>query len=510
MRPATITLSLLLASTALTRAESQITSGLISPGTRWETAYHIIDSGTPGPCVLLTGGIHGDEPAGARAAEQIRYWPIQKGRLIVIPRANVPGLKANKRLMPMPGSDEKSKSGRDLNRNFPKRGSEQASAPQGEIATELWSFVTKQHPDWLIDLHEGFDFQQAAETDSVGSSIIDCNSEAANAAAPAILSAVNASIKDPKHRFVNLGPPVDGSLARAAAEQLGASSMILETTSKDQPLSLRTRQHRTMVRQFLLDRGMLSAETGSTINIVTPPPSTAPRVAIYDDKGTGGGQAGLESTLASVPGSLAWRVGAEDIRDGVLSGFDLVIFPGGSGSSEAKALGEKGRAAVKRFVEGGGGYTGICAGAYLSASNYEWSLAFSNQRTFAEMHEIPGQGQKSMWYRGDSSTVTMELSDAGKKILGDHPGELPVIYHNGPIIPPLKDGEQPTYEVLAWFRSEVSQYEPQKGTMTNTPAMISTTYGKGRVLAISPHPEASKSLRPLLAKGLLWAAGKAN
>lgn len=505
MRPA-FTLSLfLLAATAFSSAAEERSSGLIAPGTRWETPYHLIDSGTPGPSVLLTGGIHGDEPAGAQAAEQIRHWPIQKGRLIVIPRANVPGLQAGKRLMP--GVAEKAE--RDLNRNFPKDNSEAEAEPQGEIARELWAFVSNQKPDWLIDLHEGFDFHQAEETDSVGSSIIDSNSEAANAAAPAMLAAVNAPIKDPKRRFVNLGPPVDGSLARAAAQKLGTSTMILETTSKDQPLSLRTRQHRTMVRQFLLDRGMLAAEAGSTIGIVAPPPSAAPRVALYDDKGTGG-KAAAEATAASIPGSLVWRVGAEDIRDGALSGFDLVIFPGGSGSAIAKALGEKGRQQVKRFVENGGGYTGICAGAYLSASNYEWSLAFSNQRTFAEMHEIPGEGQKSMWYRGDSSTVTMELSDAGKKIFGDHAGELPVIYHNGPIIPPLKDGEKPTYEVLAWFRSEVSKYEPQKGTMTNTPAMISTTYGKGRVLVISPHPEANKALRPMLAKGLLWAAGKAN
>lgn len=502
MRRATTLAILLLSSASLATvsAGEERSAGLIAPGTRWETGWYTIQSDIPGPTVVLTGGVHGDEPAGARAAEQIRHWPIQKGRLVVIPRANVPGLQANKRLMPGEKEDEN-----NLNRNFPKSGSEAGAEAKGVIAKELWSFVTAQHPDWVIDLHEGYDFHQT-ETDSVGSSIIDSNSAAADVAAPAMLAAVNAPIKDAKRRFVNLGPPVDGSLARAAAEQLGASAMILETTSKDQPLSLRTRQHRIMVRQFLTGLGMLPAENAP--GIITPPPSSAPRVAIYDDKGTGGGQAGLEAALATVPGSLAWRVGAEDIRDGALSGFDLVIFPGGSGSSEAQALGEKGREQVKRFVEGGGGYTGICAGAYLAASNYDWSLGFSNQRTFAEMREIPGEGQKSMWFRGDSALVNMELSEAGKRIFGDHPGELPVHYHNGPIIPPLKEGEQPTYEVLAWFRSETSRYEPQKGTMTGTPAIISAHYGKGRVLVISPHPEASKALRPMLAKGLLWAAGK--
>ncbi|WP_367874440.1 succinylglutamate desuccinylase/aspartoacylase family protein [Luteolibacter sp. Populi] len=452
----------------------------------------------PGPTLVLTGGVHGDEPAGARAAEQILQWPILKGRLVVIPRANVPGLKAGKRLMPGAKEEES-----NLNRNFPKSGGENDA--KGELATELWRFVSSQDPDWLVDLHEGYDFHQL-EPETVGSSIIDSNSEASDAAAPAMLAAVNASITNPKRSFVNLGPPVDGSLARAAAEQLGASTMILETTSRDQPLSLRTRQHRTMVRELLVKLGMLAAEPAA--GMVTPPALQGPRVAIYDDNGVGGGQGGLEATVAMIPESLAWRVGAADVQNGALSQFDLVIFPGGSGSSEAKALGEKGRGEVRRFVEGGGGYVGICAGAYLSASNYEWSLALSNQRTFAEMREIPGEGSKSMWYRGDSATVSMELSDAGKRIFGELPGEIPVVYHNGPVIPPLGPGEVPSYEVLAWFRSEVSRYEPQKGTMTGTPAMISAHYGKGRVLAISPHPEATKSLRPMLAKGLQWAAGK--
>ena len=62
----------------------------------------------------MTGGIHGNEPAGARAADQIRHWPLKKGRLIVVPKANIPGLKAGTRYMP-----GESKLLHNLNRNFP-------------------------------------------------------------------------------------------------------------------------------------------------------------------------------------------------------------------------------------------------------------------------------------------------------------------------------------------------------------------------------------------------------
>ena len=78
-------------------AAEMLSSGVVAKGTQWETTFYRRDSGMDGPVVLVTGGIHGNEPAGARAAEQIRHWPLKKGRLIVVPRANIPGLKAGTR-----------------------------------------------------------------------------------------------------------------------------------------------------------------------------------------------------------------------------------------------------------------------------------------------------------------------------------------------------------------------------------------------------------------------------
>lgn len=72
----------------------------IAEGTLWETEYHIIDTCKPGPTILIIGGMHGNEPAGAVAAAQILNWPIVKGKLVVIPRANVLALNANTRLSP--------------------------------------------------------------------------------------------------------------------------------------------------------------------------------------------------------------------------------------------------------------------------------------------------------------------------------------------------------------------------------------------------------------------------
>ena len=127
--------------------------GKIAEGTEWETEFFVADSGTSGPTVLIIGGMHGNEPAGSRAAEQILHWPIKLGKLVVVPRANVLGLEANTRLIP----GQLDEAG-DLDRNFPQDdpNDESQVKPRGKLAAALWTFAVKVKPDWVIDLHEGF------------------------------------------------------------------------------------------------------------------------------------------------------------------------------------------------------------------------------------------------------------------------------------------------------------------------------------------------------------------
>ena len=471
----------------------QVVSGLLAKGTKWETPFYSRDSGKLGPTIVLTGGIHGNEPAGARAAEQIRHWPIKRGRLIVVPRVNRLGLEKGTRYLP-----GEPLARRDLNRNFPKTDSDELT--RGEPAQALWALINKERPTWFIDLHEGYDFHQL-NSDSVGSSIIDTHDKAASKVVPIMLRMVNADITEPKKKLVRLRYPVDGSLARAAHERLKASAMILETTTKEQSLSKRIRQHRQMVHAFLRHLGMIAGSG----NVMVPSETKALRVAVYDAGGAGGrGPRELDHIFQAMDGVLSRRAGAEDIREGVLRQFDLVIFPGGSGSKQAAALEPAGREAVRDFVERGGGYIGICAGSYLAAANYKWSLAISNHQTYCETLELPDIGRKSMWYRGPSASVKMELTDEGRAVLGDVKGVMDVRYHNGPVMSPMGKTELEAFRSLATFRSEVSKYKPQKGTMVNTPAIIAGNFGKGRVLCISPHPESVPALKSMVQNAIRW------
>jgi predicted deacylase len=466
-----------------TAAMLTVTNALL-PGTRFATEAYVVNSGQPGPTVMIVGGAHGNEPAGAHAAEVIRHWPLAKGKLVVIPRANVPALATNRRTIPGLATNLN-----NLNRNFPRAG--KAEAPRGELATAIWELALEHKPDWMLDLHEGFDFN-AINQKSVGSSVIVTSEDRGRAAADLMLAAVNATITDPLLKFARRGPPINASLARAAGEHLKIPGMTVETTSK-QPLDKRVRQHEIMVHALLQHIGMLETPLPPATEIVTTGPAKL-RIALYQGPGTGGaGPVSLMERLNRPPESSITQVSPEEIRAGVLTNYQVVIFGGGSGSKQAEALAETGRDAVREFVANGGGYIGICAGAYLATSGYPWSLKIINARTISPK-----------WRRG-VGPVKLELTEPGQEILGDRAGQFECKYANGPIVKADEYPGLPPFETLAWFRTELAKNDTPAGIMVDSPAIFAAEFQQGRVVCVSPHPEQTTGLEDFVPQAILWA-----
>lgn len=286
---------LLAAAWAGSAAADTLTSGWIDLGGGTQTPYYIRTTAVPGPTVMIVGGVHGDEPGGAAAANQIRTWPITKGTLVVIPSAAPQALDAGTREIPLEGN---------LNRNFPGVG-ESITATTGSTATALWAFVRQFSPQWLIDMHEGIGFANDEASDSVGSSIIHMNESVTNTQVTRMLAAVNAGITDPAKKFSNLGStgPIDTSLARASVTFLGTRGMIVETTSTDQVLPLRVNQQRTAVNQFLMDQGMITSAFGGPRNGVID------QFTFDEPAGTK-----MASTGNSYPNGGVWNVSPFDTR----------------------------------------------------------------------------------------------------------------------------------------------------------------------------------------------------
>lgn len=225
-------------------------AGTLFRGTRFATPYYVIDSGRPGPTVLVIAGIHGNEPAPPVAAKQLLDWRLRRGRMVVLPEANRPALAARTRFTPAVRHV-------DLNRNFP----DARHGLRGECAPELWRFVEQLAPSLVLDLHEGWGFHRS-NPKSVGSSVTyvhhAARSTAARAWAQTALTAVNATIDQSHRRLTLITPGPAASIARAVSERMGIPTLVLETTRVGQTLALRVSQQVLMVRAVLADLKMLS------------------------------------------------------------------------------------------------------------------------------------------------------------------------------------------------------------------------------------------------------------
>lgn len=222
------------------------------------------------------------------------------------------------------------------------------------------------------------------------------------------------------------------------------------------------------------------------------------RVGLFKDAGVAGkGVPRVTELLGKTDDIQVTLLSGNEIAAGVLTNFDVVIFTGGSGSKQAASLGEKGRGEVRRFVREGGGYIGICAGAYLACSGYSWGVGVLNAKPVS-----------SKWARG-TGDVEIEINSKGASLTSLPSGKRDVLYANGPVIQPGDEKDIPAYESLAFFRTELAKNGTPEGVMIDSPALARGSYGKGRVLFSSPHPEQTRGMDDLIPSAVRWVSGTA-
>jgi glutamine amidotransferase-like uncharacterized protein len=243
----------------------------------------------------------------------------------------------------------------------------------------------------------------------------------------------------------------------------------------------------------------LSALTLLVVTTVSAALAQAPakpiKVILYADKGSAGkGIPRVTELLSKDPQFHLMKLNAEQLRTQDWSDAKAIIFTGGSGGGQSKTIGPEGVKKVHDFVEKGGGYVGICAGAYLACEGFSWGLKILDAKTVS-----------SKWKRGEG-TVKLEFTPKGQEILGFKPGEHEIRYANGPIYCAANIEAIPDYEPLALFRTELAENDSPKGVMVNAPAMVASQFGKGRVLCSSPHPEQTAGMENWIVNATLWVA----
>lgn len=202
--------------------------------------YYQISSAEPGPVIVITGGIHGNEIAGFKAAKLLRDCKVDRGTVYIFDRVNAYGIDNNQREF-IDGSD--------LNRKFPGGDSDQAS----RLAQSLFSFIEENQADLVIDLHES---QKCARLDKeyLGQTIITESEliiEVLN-----VIDKINQQIDQKDYHFMLEGNPVEGSLTWAVNKYLEIPAFTFETCME---LELETRidYQVTLVKYLLQEVGVI-------------------------------------------------------------------------------------------------------------------------------------------------------------------------------------------------------------------------------------------------------------
>jgi glutamine amidotransferase-like uncharacterized protein len=211
---------------------------------------------------------------------------------------------------------------------------------------------------------------------------------------------------------------------------------------------------------FLLLRS--SSPTGGTV------------VALYSGLGT------WDDSVRAAEKMFQWmnlsvkRIGPDDIKKGGLNGFRMLCVPGGDMYQYAQDLSSNGRQKIRDFVYNGGGYVGICGGAYYASKRVVWqsrriemaSLGLFNGEAVGALSQIipyPEYGMCNITVTTSSHPITRAEQNFTSMLYYWGPALIPDDYDNMTVL---------------------GVYEK-----TGQPAMIALSHGQGRVFLVGTHPE---------------------
>ena len=153
-------------------------------------------------------------------------------------------------------------------------------------------------------------------------------------------------------------------------------------------------------------------------------------------------------------------------------GFNVLCVPGGFAPHTVAKLGDDGKRLVRQFVHNGGGFVGVCAGAFVG-------IAF--ELLPLDYRDVDHEGR-------DESPCRLAFTSLGQQLLGASSGEVTVRYANGPLfrIHPSSDDAEPSVFTLATFETDL------RGGgvwMQGSSAVVYGRHGCGAVALASPHLE---------------------
>jgi glutamine amidotransferase-like uncharacterized protein len=198
------------------------------------------------------------------------------------------------------------------------------------------------------------------------------------------------------------------------------------------------------------------------------------------DIGLYAGEGTAESCITATHNMFEWMgysvvlIDADVINTGGLSDFRVICVPGGDMYEYGNDISNAGKENIRQFVTDGGGYIGICGGAYFTGHTVYWQgdqipmtpLALFPGTTSGPIHDIAPYP--------DCVMCKIDICDHLHPITESEPDTAWIMYCYGPRLMPDVNAQ---VDILGVY------------DITNDPAMIAFTYGDGRVFIIGTHPE---------------------
>ena len=240
---------------------------VLLPGTTSETGMVIRHSGVAGPALMVLGGVHGNEPGGWGAAEEVANWEPTTGTLIVVPNANIRAMNAFVRTFDDIG---------DLNRLYP-------GDPESPLLMERMSHAFLETcrefgVEILLDMHESWAFYAEyppnSGTGALGQTITagigpkqqTTAQQIAEIANPQVTAREQFIIRDgtrfsrPDGTPVGTGPSSRGrSSLSAGGHVTGLTPILIEMGQEHQDLDRRIQLHLITARALLGIEGIIPA-----------------------------------------------------------------------------------------------------------------------------------------------------------------------------------------------------------------------------------------------------------
>lgn len=166
-------------------------------------------------------------------------------------------------------------------------------------------------------------------------------------------------------------------------------------------------------------------------------------------------------------------IDAKYINENSLDGFKIICVPGGDMYQYSLDISATGKEKIRSFVINGGGYIGLCGGAYFASKNIRWQgsllpmqpLALFDGTAEGTIDAIVPYPQRNM--------CQINLTNVSHPIIDSISSPVWILYYWGAVFTPNSSD----VTILGKYAA------------VDKAAMLSFNYGNGKVFLIGTHPE---------------------